>query len=188
MPSEHIKQGMIDTRKYFLNELGLYRGHSSLIAGLPYESSSSWESTEEWHLENFNDQSRCWFSLELPDTDAPEVEHSVFTKNLSKYGMRKMQDKERINSLKLEGYKSANYSMPWEHDTVDLLDAWIFKAKFDKNVLPNLPVNTFSIIPLTKFLDNRDLLSYTNKDHRIGSINNNIQHDYIKNKKKYLDI
>ena len=188
MPSEHIKQGMIDTRKYFLNELGLYRGHSSLIAGLPYESSSSWESTEEWHLENFNDQSRCWFSLELPDTDAPEVEHSVFTKNLSKYGMRKMQDKERINSLKLEGYKSANYSMPWEHDSVDLLDAWIFKAKFDKNVLPNLPVNTFSIIPLTKFLDNRDLLSYTNKDHRIGSINNNIQHDYIKNKKKYLDI
>lgn len=188
MPSEKIKQGMINTRKYFLDELGLYRGHSSLIAGLPYEPPSSWQQTEDWHLENFNDQSRYWFSLELPDTDAPEVEHSVFTKNLVKYGIRKMRDTERMKALVTEGYRTANYSIPWEHDTADLLDAWLFKAQFDKNVLPDLPVNNFSVIPLTKFLDKEELLTHTNRIRHASDIKYKIQYDYIANKKQYLGI
>lgn len=188
MPSEKIKQGMLDVKKYFMETVGLFRGHSSLIAGLPYESPASWQETEEWHLENYNDQSRYWFSLELPDIDAPEVEQSVFTKNLEKYNITKITNIERLNKLKKEGYRTANYSIPWKHDSADLLDAWNFKNKFDKNVLPNLPVNNFSVIPLTKFLDNFTLLKFTNKDNNLSNTNHQIQKNYINNKKTYLGI
>lgn len=188
MPSDKIKQGMIDVKEYFMSELGLFRGHSSLIAGLPYEPPSSWIETEQWHLENYNDQSRFWFSLELPDIDAPEVEHSVFTRNTLKYNITKMQDLDRLEMLAKQGYKTANYSMPWKHDTADLLDAWIFKNNFDKTVLPTLPVNNFAIIPLNKFLSRDKLLAYTNSQRSDTDFRTTIQKQYIKNKMNYLGI
>lgn len=188
MPIDKIKQGMMDVKKYFMSELGLYRSHSSLIAGLPYEPPSSWEETERWHLENYNDQSRSWFSLELPSIDAPEVEHSVFTRNTLKYNIFKMQDLERLEILSNQGYRTANYSMPWKHDTADLLDAWTFKNNFDKTVLPTLPVNNFAIIPLNKFLSRNELLTYTNSQRSDTNFKTIIQKQYIKNKMNYLGI
>lgn len=188
MPSDKIKKGMLDTRYYFKEELGVFRAHSSLIAGLPYEPPLSWQSTEDWHLENFNDQSRYWFSLELPDIDAPEVERSVFTKNLDKYNIVKMTDIERLMLLKENGYRTANYSIPWKHDKADLLDAWLFKDKFDKTTLATLPVNNFSVIPLNKFLDLKSMLTFTNKDNRNSNISHKVQLNYIENKKIYLSI
>lgn len=188
MPSNKIKQGMLDTKNYFLNELGVFRGHSSLIAGLPYEPPSSWHETETWHLENYNDQSRFWFSLELPDIDAPEVEHSVFTKNTNTYNISKILDSERLNLLKKTRYKTANYSMPWKHDTADLLDAWTFKNNFDKNTLPNLPVNNFAVIPLNKFLSANDMLTYTNSQRSNTDYRTIIQKQYITNKKNFLGL
>lgn len=186
MPSEKIKKGMLEVKDYFLNELGLFRGHSSLIAGLPYESPTSWKETEEWHQENYNDQSRFWFSLELPDTTAPITEQSVFTQSTEKYNIGKMLDQERIQTLINNGYRTANYSMLWKHEHADLLDAWLFKKQFHEKSYNNLVVNNFDIIPLTKFVNTDSLLTFKN-NNRTGYMDR-IQHSYIKKKKKYLNI
>lgn len=166
MPSAKIKEAMLSTKDYFLNELGLFRGHSSLIAGLPYEPTSSWKETEDWHKENWNTESRFWFSLELPDEQAPDVEQSVFTKSLSNYNFDRMTDIDRLKELVKNDYRTANYSMPWKHEHADLLDAWLFKKEFDKNILMTLPVDNFSVIPLTKTVDKKELLFVNNSNIR----------------------
>lgn len=182
MPASKVKESMLNTKKQFLNEIGVFRGHSSLIAGLPYEPPSSWKETDDWHKEHWRDESRFWFSLELPDELSPEVEQSVFTKSLSNYKFDRMTDIDRLKQLVKNEYKTANYSMPWKHDHADLLDAWLFKKEFDDNVLMTLPVDNFSIIPLTKTIEKQQMLLINNSNIK----NYPPQRQYTKRKLDYI--
>lgn len=67
MDPEKVKQGLLDMKKYFLNNGdGYYRGMIALIVGLPKETKESILSTIKWVKENWQGQSVDLTPLEIP--------------------------------------------------------------------------------------------------------------------------
>lgn len=63
MQPQRIQQGLIDTRHYFQQHLGRYRGTVSLIYGLPKETPETIRAAWAWFEANWQDQSVLAFPL-----------------------------------------------------------------------------------------------------------------------------
>lgn len=89
---EKNKQLLLDTRKYMLDHVGLYRGTASFIAGLPYETPDDLKSTHQWLIDNWTDQNWTMWILTIPQEENFRL--SAFGEDFSKYGYSKMSDQE----------------------------------------------------------------------------------------------
>jgi len=79
---EKIKQGLLDTRQYFNNNLGKYRGTISLVYGLPYETVDTINDGLKWLENNWRDQGIVTFPYTIGTTDVK----SKIEKDIEGYG------------------------------------------------------------------------------------------------------
>jgi hypothetical protein len=135
LDSEKIKKALLETKQYFKNVSTPYRGCVSLIIGLPHESVESIHQTQQWLIDNWQDQSYYAFSLTIP-TEASNNNSSLIGKNYEKYGYRKLTTNE-INSAefneKLSGaYASLDGNMLWANDHMTVFEAQDLAQEFVK--------------------------------------------------------
>ena len=139
MPSKRIKQGMLDIRKHFMDELGLYRGSLGMIAGLPHETPESWWESEMWLRENWSDQNWQWWPLEI-SLDDNTATTSIFSKEWKQHGYRQITDQQRIDEINTKydrthggvQHKFDDKSLFWEADWADIGQATDFVWEINK--------------------------------------------------------
>jgi hypothetical protein len=133
MDPNKVKQLILDTKDYFLQQGKTYRGTISFIVGLPYSIEQEWHENMQWLKTNWSTESLVIFPLIVENLeDDREKDHtniSKMAKNLQKYGLR------RLGSKKVDffgdpnsafNWKEGNYSsneVLWEHDTMNIFDA-----------------------------------------------------------------
>lgn len=83
MHPDIMKSLLLETRRYFNQHVGRYRGSAALIAGLPRESIESMRASHQWFLDNWTDQTLIWHPLQIMKTQGTM---QAFGKDLSKYG------------------------------------------------------------------------------------------------------
>ena len=150
MPSKRIKQGMMDIRKHFMDELGLYRGSLGMIAGLPHETPESWWESEIWLREHWSDQNWQWWPLEI-SLDENTATTSVFSKEWKLHGYRQITDSKRIDEINKKydrthggvQHKFDDHSLFWTADWADIGEAtdfvWEVNHGEHHNLIKKLP-------------------------------------------------
>lgn len=145
MSSPKVKQGLIDVRKYFEENLhSEYQGCISLICGLPGEDLASLEETKQWMIANWKGQAYSSFFLNIPKSDA--MKPSKISSQYEKYGYVEMTAEEVARRSKETGipviygheavygwgdFEKLYYGqeMMWKNDQMDIFDAF---GKFDE--------------------------------------------------------
>jgi hypothetical protein len=135
MKSEKIKQGLIDYKNYMHDKL-FYRATASFIVGLPYETFDTMAETRAWLLENWTDQAMISFPLDVGSIDDEHKMGSTnisdFTRNLLKYGLRKMTGPvparnpdwpHRTYAPNVITKVADDELFVWEHDSMNLPQA-----------------------------------------------------------------
>jgi hypothetical protein len=146
MDSERIKQGLLDSRKYFeTHGSGRYRGSMGLIAGLPYETEDSLYRTLDWLIHNWQGHSFSMHGLMIPSRNPINID-SKMSLNLEKYGYDPMTDEEiatwgskesGIRSNKFSNIIPQHYRKPmdelvWKNDIMTWFDAQRIGAEITK--------------------------------------------------------
>ena len=153
MHPDRIKQGLIDAKKYLSDHIP-YRGTISLIWGLPHETKDTLKETEKWLHENWIDQGLVVFPLSVEDPVGPNLKNqtniSDFGKNMTKYGLRKM-DKGTYSGSDDEWdyrWRMGNYAadeMIWEHDTMNIFDAYESAVKIQDDSVKLFKVDNWAL-------------------------------------------
>ena len=134
MNSDRIKQGLLDMRKYFLDNLGLYRGSCGLIAGLPGEPVSSWHDTQKWMKDNWSTEAWHWWPLDITDDENNDLVKSEISKNKKFYGYTRITSNSKIenfwNKVKKNNYLTHhqidNNFFYWQSEDTDFFEAFDF--------------------------------------------------------------
>lgn len=131
MHPDKVKDALLNTKEYFLKNLGLYRAGCSMIAGLPYDSPEYWQTADQWYTENFSSEHLDWYPYCI-------VKRSSFKGKISKnpieFGYNALSNKRRKwlknNSMYLNKDQSG-IDIPnmikncflWARDNHDMIDA-----------------------------------------------------------------
>jgi hypothetical protein len=149
MHPDKIKEGLLNTKKFFNEYLGLYRGTVSLVYGLPKETKESILSALSWLCENWADQNVVTFPLNISLTG----NKSKIDENYEKYGYtimgqekRKLYNRHNFFSNDLTIWENNNMNM---YDAIDLVDKEI--ADFKPGFLDSWKL--FSMMSLTDSLE-----------------------------------
>jgi hypothetical protein len=173
MHPDKIKQGLLDTKAAFMNQLGLYRGTCGMIAGLPYEPVESWYSSLEWMNENWD----CFLFWALHISTDPFIDtHSDFSVDANRYGYSETQDDNlmtwandngllNINSAKT--HKLDKHVMIWEADWANIKQAYEFSDHYNKNYFASIKLPNFELM---NFVGRENLLDITADDAYISQI------------------
>jgi hypothetical protein len=177
MQTGRIQDGLLEVKEYFQKNAGFYKGHMSLIAGLPYETIDSLRETTRWCSEYWSDQSYHMnvLMIKLLGT-APTLNHSSeFDMNWKDYGYREGTfPNQDINWDKSPNpyYKwlydylaSCGDYIQWENDYATMFDCFKFcveefsQAKL-KNIIDPFMYDKFFIDPSVQwndFMDKEDM-------------------------------
>lgn len=90
MPSEKLKQGLVDIKNFFQqSNRKIYRGSTSMIVGLPFETPDSLQNSIDWHQQHWNDQHCIWNALYIPSFNSAipgmNDQMSIIGLNLKKF-------------------------------------------------------------------------------------------------------
>jgi len=91
MHPDRLKEGLLDLQSYYKKQ-GPYRGHISMIIGLPQETEETIAQSVDWIFNNWQGESMSFLPLEISDkTRKNTVENhiSALSRNPEKYGYRK---------------------------------------------------------------------------------------------------
>lgn len=133
MDPDRLKEGLLEF-KNFLEPEGIYRGCISLICGLPKETPETYLNSIKWLLENWRSQSVATWYLDLPDINDPHSNLSDFSKNLTKYGLRRTTAiEEKGNRGHHHFYPGVKLSHVWEHDDMTQYQAMDLVSDFFTN-------------------------------------------------------
>jgi hypothetical protein len=153
MHPDKIKQGLLDVRKYMMSKIP-YRGTISLIWGLPFETKATLLETEQWLLKNWTDQGLVIFPLSVEDAEGENLKNqtnvSDFGKNMVKYGLRKMSKGTYDGPTDEWDYRwrQGNYAadeMLWEHDTMNIFDAYESAFQIQNDSLTKFRLDNWSM-------------------------------------------
>jgi hypothetical protein len=146
MESEKVKQGLIDCRHYFeTHGSGRYRGSMGLIAGLPYETEDSLQSTLSWLIENWQGHSFSMHGLMIPSRNPINID-SKMSLDLEKYGYAEMTDAEiqahgnlesgvietSFKTIMPQHYRKPMDELIWKSDIMTWFDAQKISADITK--------------------------------------------------------
>jgi hypothetical protein len=170
MRAEKIQAGLLEYKNYMKDKL-FYRGTISLIVGLPYETIESMQESKEWLLNNWTDQSFLSYPLDVGSIDDKHKMGSTnisdFTKNLLKYGLRKMTGPvpprdpnwpHRTYAPNVITNVVDDELFVWEHDSMNLPQARqisnsLMDMSHDKFKLENWTLNMISFDQQKHLLD-----------------------------------
>lgn len=171
MDSGRIKEGLIEVDEYFREKAGFYKGHISLIAGLPHETVDDLRDTGKWLSQYWNRNSYHMNVLMIKDlqNNVETLNHnSEFDRDWSKFGYRRTEfpddpidwSKSRNPYYEtLYNYvRESGYYLPWENDCTNLHEVMKFCAEeFSqyqaKNLIDPFMYDKFFIDPSVKWED-----------------------------------
>lgn len=139
---EKMKKGLVEVKEYFKKNTNNYRANISLIAGLPYETLESLESTYQWIKANWRDQVTCAGPLELSHPNDPR--RSELSAEFDQFGYEEIpvdiSDKPNIiydsmsrsdDNLIVLAQTGTNKSFAWKNQNMDIFQAWDWCVKVD---------------------------------------------------------
>lgn len=118
MHPDKIKQGLIDTEKYFDTHLGKFRGTVSLIYGLPHETPQTILDGLDWLETHWRRQSVIAFPLNINLTGTK----SKIDNDYEKYGYRIIKEEKQEKLYNRHNF-FPNDIVVWENDHMDMYDA-----------------------------------------------------------------
>jgi len=179
MHPEKLQIGLLEAKKYFKRNNGLYRGHISLIAGLPYETEDTLEKTINWCEQNWQGEGMEIWPLEIPINDTYDVP-SLLTTKWKEYGYRQ-KTKNTIMSSSNSMVDEESYiahgicNLDWETDTLSFDQCKDLADKFNKRLrdagagIGSLAIQEFSsILTLKETLELEYNQNYKYKDKKIS--------------------
>jgi len=134
MDPDVMKGLLLEMKKYMNTNLGLYRGTMSLIAGLPHETIDSIRATQQWAVDNWNDQNWLWWNLGIA---IKEESISAFGLNLEKYGYKVMTLEEIAKYSNVE-YYGPDPKVPqilWKNQNTDAIECERIVEEFNRRDL-----------------------------------------------------
>jgi radical SAM superfamily enzyme YgiQ (UPF0313 family) len=140
-----LQDGLLEVKEYFLKNAGYYRGHISLIAGLPHETFDTLDETTAWLINNWSDQSANLTPLSILDNNNNQYDKiSEIDETYEKFGYTKAEynpkggdgpDFNRHPFLYFMHYLWSNNHervITWKNNNMDLYDALMYcYEKFD---------------------------------------------------------
>lgn len=140
-----LQDGLLEVKEYFKKQTGYYRGHISLIAGLPHETFDTLDNTTEWLKNNWSDQSANMSPLSILDNLSNNYDTiSEIDMNWEKFGYEKSEYNpqggkaplpEKNQFLAFMHYLWSNNHervITWKNANMDLYDALMYcYDKFD---------------------------------------------------------
>lgn len=133
MNPDKLKEGLVEFRN-FLEPEGIYRGTISLICGLPKETPATFWDGINWLKQHWKGQSVAAWYLDLPDLNDQHSNLSEFSKNLTKYGLRRKNIVEEKGDRGFHHfYPGVKTSSIWEHDDMDQYTAMDIMDEFWNN-------------------------------------------------------
>lgn len=136
MPSDKIKQGLLDIKQYFESHgTGRFRANIGLIAGLPFETKETLNDCLDWLISNWQGQGFGIHPLDLPSKQSM-AKQSAMSANLSLYGYKEMTkqeidqedldaDAEVLKILRKGDYKPFD-KIYWKNKNMTIFDAMRF--------------------------------------------------------------
>jgi len=179
MRSERLKQGLLELKQYFTSRKQ-YRGHISLIVGLPHDSKNDIINSYNWLKQYWFDQAISFHTLYIPNIKGSEKQ-SKFSFNRAKYGYTESTNKDPIEAVVFKRGKRTipiNDDWNWQsaymnkHESVEIINQ-IHLEKEEVGFMPG----PFDLALKTK---NKNNLSLT-----FNELDNNLDYDisdYIENK------
>ena len=131
MNVEKLQAGLIDVKNFFKanSPKNYFAGSIAVIAGLPYETLETLDSTYKWIRQNWSDQVIIASALEI--SQHLHYRHSDIDKNYLKYGYREMQGLQDLNlSIQDVNFLIGNNDhVIWENDHMNFVQAleWVKK-------------------------------------------------------------
>jgi len=195
MDSGRIKEGLLEVDEYF-RSAGHYKGHISLIAGLPHETVDSLRDTGKWLSQYWNQNSYHMNVLMIKDlskSNASLDHNSEFDKNWFDYGYRKdiipiddidwSKSRNPYYKTLYDFVRSTGYYLCWRNQDTTLHDVMRFCAEeFSeyqaKNLIDPFMYDKFFIDPEVQW---SDFATKENMDRRTDHIMNHID-GYIQKK------
>lgn len=152
MNPDKIKEGLIQFKSYISNKI-FYRGTISLIYGLPHETETSLNQSQEWLVKNWLDQSVVAFPLDIDRVNTKESNIYTNVSNLSlekeKYGIREMSaDDITYKEAYKFNWRTGNYSektLIWEHDTMNFYQARDLCFNFQDYLVHNFTMDNWQL-------------------------------------------
>ncbi len=130
MHPDKIKQGLLDTEKFFNEKLGRYRGTVSLVYGLPHETKESILDAQNWLMNNWSKQSVIAFALNISLIG----NKSKIDENYEKYGYEIIKQEKREDLNDRHNF-FANDLTIWKNANMSMYDAMNLSTKM-KNEFP----------------------------------------------------
>lgn len=130
---EKVLGGILDAKKYFKTHGdNIYRGHISLIAGLPYETTETLNTTFNWLKENWKGEFYNINPLEIP-LDPTQDRLSTLSDNYSKWGYKHIEE----SKIERFGIDQVAKKMMWENEHMN-----IYMAKNISNEMNSYLLNS----------------------------------------------
>lgn len=117
---EKLQHGLLEAKNYFHNNgQKKYRGHISMIVGLPYETEETLKETFYWIRDNWKGENASFFPLEIP-FDSTKDKLSKLSEEYLKWGYREVDlSGELIN----HAMRQINHTLIWENDHMNYMRA-----------------------------------------------------------------
>jgi radical SAM superfamily enzyme YgiQ (UPF0313 family) len=186
-----LKEIVLNNKKRFSNELGMFRGTIGMIAGLPYETINDLENTYNWLVTNWQDQSWIMWNLSIPKINK-NVKPSNLTFDYAKYGYEEMSKdaieqatKSIVNDEDLNLLPYENPEFFWKNQNGTYFDFFNACRKFDGHASRMSRITNYTVwgrlslgIPLEQALKE----SYAEPNNNIHQLFETIIKNYIHKK------
>jgi radical SAM superfamily enzyme YgiQ (UPF0313 family) len=139
MDPDRLKQGLLDLKKYYLTEnRKAYRASISLVLGLPHETIETLENTQQWLVDNWQDQALVHYVLGIPIGDLDQKSKLSTEYSKFKYSNLLPEDLAHYDTDLVKSYyewekiNRGSEEMIWKNENMNILDAYIMNQKFEK--------------------------------------------------------
>ena len=192
MHPDKIKAGLLWIREEFIKRIGVYRGTTGMIAGLPYEPPESWYDGIQWMRDNW--ESFFYWGLHI-STDTDNTTQSDFSIDAAKYGYKLTDNKEILDWAASKGYnnyvevgrqnnKLDSRILVWESEWSDFKRATEFADDYINNDFMKQKLFNFDLTEHMSKFDHKELMSFTCEDIYIKRNLNKLYLNQIKEYKK----
>jgi hypothetical protein len=164
MASEKLQEGLIEVKNYFNQHTGnLYRGHISLIAGLPHETKETLEKTANWCVDNWSGEGSEMWPLEIPINETLDVP-SLLTTKWREYGYWPRSEEliETDSKDMVDDYTNIShvaYNLDWVNDHMSYRESMEIATQLREKMIINGGVGAFGLQEFSYSLSLEDTLN-----------------------------
>lgn len=135
MDPKKLMPGLLEVQSWF-KKYGAYRGHISLICGLPHETKETWQAGIDWVVNNWQGESANLFALDIPLNEM-DAKLSFISKNYESLGYR---ETSKLRNKKFT-HNYGRFLLDWENDHMSLAEAEELVREGDNTIRDVVGIN-----------------------------------------------